>query len=78
MLVVCMSPCAYRSTLHYFVWLPNHKHLLELRVWSHRDYLHLCCIVSGAHTEVVGHVMSDLCSRAKQAFETYLTEQWMP
>ena len=24
------------------------------------------------------HVMSDLCSRAKQAFETYLTEQWMP
>lgn len=24
------------------------------------------------------HVMSDLCSRAKQAFETYLDEQWMP
>jgi len=24
------------------------------------------------------HVMSDLCSQAKQAFETYLTEQWMP
>ncbi len=24
------------------------------------------------------HVMSDLCSRAKQAIETYLTEQWMP
>ncbi len=24
------------------------------------------------------HVMSDLCLRAKQAFETYLTEQWMP
>ena len=24
------------------------------------------------------HVMSDLCSRAKHAFETYLTEQWMP
>ncbi len=24
------------------------------------------------------HETSDLCSRAKQAFETYLTEQWMP
>ena len=24
------------------------------------------------------HVMSDLCLRAKQAFETYLNEQWMP
>ena len=23
------------------------------------------------------HVMSDLCSRAKRAFETYLTEKWM-